>query len=764
MDDELTMLVGCVTHWHVETNDFRAGTFRVKGMHQDVNIAGGGLTELPLHIPVELYGKWGEYQRKGGGAAITQFKASTYIVCEPTSLKELELLLAATIPFMGPKRATQLIKHFGDQTEMILTERPDRLVEVKGISTTIAGHIAEGWKAHRLERSVSKLLVKIGMPVTWAPRILDELGPNAAHMIEKDPYCLVRVRGIDFTTADKFAKGLGWDGDSPKRAEAILQYILFKASHGEGHIYLPEKILMTRAAELQPKPEILAEALAKLCAHTPPLLVRSHLVAPGGPVDVVYLPFLFRAERNLARRVQELMAAPFDPPIKGVDLDFMIQQSEGALGLELTSEQRQAVMAAFSKPVSILTGGPGTGKTCVVRVIVDICKRLQINLSMCAPTGRAAKHLSNVTGGEAFTIHRLFGYKADENSWLHNQGNPLSTRMTVVDECSMVDLLLGVTVFDGVPPGRPLMLLGDKDQLPSVGPGKVFEDLIECGKIPTTRLTQIFRQAAKSLIIQNAHRVLQGKVMSFPADKSVDCFKMKLRTVEVIDETTHCKKNQEDYQHLRDLLVKICLHNIPDRLHIDPIKDIQVLTPMKKDACGVHDLNRILQDALNPQPSEGEPKEKILEVCLGDKRFRLGDRVIQMKNNYKFNVYNGDIGFLKAIDEYEKTLDVEFYGEIVKLPFDVAREQMQLAYCMSIHKSQGSEFKAVVVVLLGRHNIMLQRNLLFTAMTRPQELLIFMSLDWVLLRATNNVVIQQRNSLLMPRIKKLMTPTTVQAA
>jgi len=763
-EEDLVLLSGSLSKWISEKNEFRLGLFQPQKTHETVFVKGFGIQEIPFHIPVDLYGKWEEYQNRKTGQTNMSFRVMTYIFQEPTSPKELEALLAASVPYVGPRRATLIVRRFGMQTEQVLDERPDRLIEVDGIGPETAKHIAEGWKTGRLERNVAKFLVSIKQSVSWARPILRDLGPDAVHLIQKNPYCLVRVRGIQFKTADEFAQPLGWTEDSPERTEALLQYVLSEASGAEGHVYLTERELLSKAQVLQPKLELLQASLEQMVKQESRSMFRVQYTAVSGSSYLWYLPHLFRAEKFLAERIRTLLTAPLQLPVKGVDLEFVIQQSEAALGLMLTPEQREAVLIAFTTPISILTGGPGTGKSATIRIIVDVCKRLQVSLAMCAPTGRAAKHLSDVTGGEAFTMHRLFGYKADDDLWLHNQENPLSARMTIIDECSMIDVELARHAFDGIPPGRPLMLLGDKDQLPSVGPGRIFEDLINCGHIPTTRLTHIFRQAAKSLIIRNAHRVLEGKELQFPGAPEDDCFRVDLRTERVIDDKDHREKTREDYAKLRELLVHLCRKSIPNRLQLDPIRDIQVLTPMKQGECGVHDLNAVLQDALNPQPGTGLPTHCTVEVSIGSKRFRLQDRVIQTRNNYKFNVYNGDIGFVEGIDEQEKTLDVRFYDQVVKLPFNVVRDELQLAYCMSIHKSQGSEFKAVVVVLLARHHIMLARHLLFTAMTRPKQLLVFMALPWVIRKAVKNVKIQQRNSLLVPRIDKLLTQPASQVA
>ena len=412
MNEDMVTLTGQVTRWNVQLVNFRVGLLRVKGEHYDTPVVGINIDDLPLRALVDVIGKWDTYKGK------TQFKIVCFNLCEPTTPEEMKALLIATVPGVGPVKAARMVHHFGDNLTQILDECPDRLVEINGISPAIAERIANGWKDQKLDRHIAKILIKYAERYSpaMATRVRLTLGPTASWQIQKNPYCLVRVRGIGFKTADDIAVSMGWGKDSPERAEAILQHALSEASNN-GHVCVNEYELFEKASTWQPNREILASALTLLREMKPPAIVRQQINNPAGSTYIYYLPHLLRAEKNLAVRIRDLLQTPLICPVQNIDLNFIVCQSEKALGLELTAEQHAAVLQAFTKPISIITGGPGTGKTCVVRVIVDVCKKLQIELAMCAPTGRASKHLSNVTGGDARTIHRIFGYHADEGGW-----------------------------------------------------------------------------------------------------------------------------------------------------------------------------------------------------------------------------------------------------------------------------------------------------------------------------------------------------------
>ena len=771
--DKLTVstmehLTGTVIKYTVAKADFRVAKFRMKGQPDEITVA-GAMQDFAEGEELELHGEWGEYvDRKRN--KIDQFKVMAAFRVQPENSKGLERYLATAIPGIGPHRARLMMKHFGDKLVDVLNNRPDKLLEIKGMGQSSLARIAKGWRDDALLRRIGQFLASLNVNPKWARQIYLDLGPNAVQVITKNPYKLVNVDNIGFVRADEIAKKMGFAEDSPDRADSIIMFQLEEEAKNEGHVCCEQEGLISKAAEkYKLAPALAREALERVVKQN--RLARERITTnkvAAGYTDLVYLPRLFKAETHLALKLNQLLVTPVNKNIAETqNLEMIVKGREQALGIELTDEQRNAVLSAFEKPISILTGGPGTGKTLCAKVIVDVAQFLGYKLAMCAPTGRAAKHLSTVANEKAYTIHRLLKYNADANAWTVNEKDPLDAHLVIADEFSMVDIELAHRLFDAVKPGTPMLIIGDKDQLPAVGPGRVLEDLVTSGRIHISRLTKIFRQAEKSLIVKNAHAILKGEMPTFPDKKDgaemVDSYLSEPPFVPALDEkgkqlfkTNGAKRYTESQEWVKNMLRILCKDRIPGRLGIDPIKDIQVMTPMRKGPLGVYDLNDTLQETLNPDGRQVE---------IGSKRFRIGDRVMQTRNNYALNtasdaggVFNGDIGFITEIDEEEKLLHIDFCGEQIEYPFEDVSD-LTLAYCMSIHKSQGGEFPAVICVLLTRNFIMLQKNLLYTAVTRAKNLMVFISKKFNIEAAAKNNEIAKRHTFLTARLKKPVQET-----
>jgi exodeoxyribonuclease V alpha subunit len=700
----MTQVTGIIKAIKVKKADFRVVHVRQKD--GSIAIAAGNLADFQEGETVVMHGDWAEWENKRTGEKVNQFKVEAAFRPRPRSPESLEKLLAK-MPGCGPSRAGLLVKKFGADLFGILDDGElKELIKVKGIGETTATRILRSWRDNSLDLYIGEFLASIDVNPKWARRIRYDLGADAVNVIQKNPYRLISVTGIGFKKADEIASRLGWTADSPERAEAVLSYLLEEAGN-EGHSFLPRNgdtqtgLVQKAMKECFVGEKLINEVLDK--CYEKKTLVKEVANTTAGPVELVYLPRLYNAEVRLARKLRILLENKPFCRFSAAELDWMVKSREQALGVELTDEQRTAIVNAFTQPVSILTGGPGTGKTTLVKVLVEVARLTGHTLSLCAPTGRAAKHLSNVTGEPALTIHRLLKYDADKNQWSKNENDQLDTGMVIADEFSMVDVDLAYRLFDAVKPGTPVLVIGDKDQLPAVSPGKVLEDLIASKKIPVTRLTKIFRQAESSLIVQNAHRILRGETLLFPAKKNgaelADSYLMEPPEIPAVDEKGKIKldknkkpKRTEDTDWIKSRILHMCRVRIPERLQLNPIRDVQVLTPMKKGTCGVHELNIVLQDALNPLPEGIDPDaDSAFQVILGDRKFRVGDRVLQTRNNYGLEIYNGDIGFVMKVDHDEGRLHVDFDGsgdpqKYTEYPYEDAKADLQLGYVLTVHK------------------------------------------------------------------------------
>ena len=592
-----------------------------------------------------------------------------------------------------------------------------------GIGTQRRRLIKGAWAEQKIVREIMVFLHSQGVSTSRAVRIYKTYGEKAIEQVRSDPYALARdIHGIGFTTADRIAQNIGIPHDSILRASAGLDHVLLEATN-QGHCALPLDLLKEEAGKLlSVDDKIVAAALDRS-------LGRQDLVLESiGGQEMIFLPSLKRAEENIARRIRELCAAPAGYP--QIDLEKAVVWCQQKTGKELAPSQREALKQALTRRVLIITGGPGVGKTTLVNAILLILSAKKVRCQLCAPTGRAAKRLSETTGLEAKTIHRLLEVQAATGAFTRNEGRPLNCDLLVVDETSMVDVPLMSHLLRAIPAQGSLLLAGDVDQLPSVGPGLVLRHLIESGVVPVVRLTEVFRQAAGSRIITNAHRINQGllpELLALGADQ--DFYFVE----------------REEPEQIANTLLDLVQRRIPNKFKLDPIRDIQVLAPMNRGSLGIRELNVRLQAELNPARGDEPFVEKF------GWHFRSRDKVIQTENDYDKEVFNGDIGQIVKIDPLEREVTVNFAPREVVYDFGEL-DEIALAYAITIHKAQGSEFPAVVIPLAMQHYLLLQRNLVYTGVTRGKQLVVLVGQKKALATAVRNNRTEQRFSGLLARL------------
>jgi exodeoxyribonuclease V alpha subunit len=631
---------------------------------------------------------------------------------------------------IGPIYARKLVECFGESIFDIIETESARLEQVEGIGPKRRRQIKDAWNDQKVVREIMVFLHSHGVSTSRAVRIYKTYGTQAIEIVRANPYILAQdIHGIGFKTADQIAQKLGVPRDSLVRACAALNHILLEAT-GEGHCALPSELLREQAARLLLVPEqIIDAALERTLAEGS--LIRETMEGR----ELIFLPALRRAEAGIARSIRELASTPARYP--EIDVEKATVWCQQKMGRELAPSQKAALKQALTRRVLILTGGPGVGKTTLVQAILLILRAKKVRCLLAAPTGRAARRLAEATGLEARTIHRLLEVQPASRSFSRNPANPLDCDLLVVDETSMVDVVLMNHLLRALPTDASLLLVGDVDQLPSVGPGMVLRELIESGILPVVRLTEVFRQAAHSRIITNAHRIRHGDMPEIGPPEEVSDFYFIARDAP---------------QRIVDTLVEVVKDRIPARFGLDPIRDVQVLSPMHRGTLGIRELNVRLQAELNPIRS-GEP---VVEKFGW--QFRLRDKVIQTENDYDKDVFNGDIGQVVRMDPDEREVIIRFderdvtydYGEL---------DAIALAYAITIHKSQGSEFPAVVIPLALQQYLLLQRNLVYTAVTRGRKLVVLMGQRQALSLALRNNRTEQRISGLPVRLAELF-PTS----
>lgn len=657
---------------------------------------------------IRAVGAWRDDPRYG-----PQFVADSIVPRRAEGRVQIESFLGSgAIKGIGPSTATLMWQEFGEKVFDVLDNAPERLRTLPGIGAKRAAMIAESWRAQQSMRELLMLLAESGIGQARAARIHKQYGPDAARLIRENPYRLAReIRGVGFDSADKLAMKLGIARDAPERLRAGVRHALEQAAL-DGHCGLPAETLLRNAGELLGVP---AEGIEAAIAHE---VAERRLVSTTiEETAALFLPRLFRAERTVADVIRRLAGQP--PPWSSIDVSRVLQSVEKETGLQLAASQRAAMETVLKSRVAVITGGPGVGKTTLVNSILRVLDEKDVEAALAAPTGRAARRLAESTGRDARTIHRLLEINPETSTFARSREEPLECDLLVLDEASMIDVQLMAAVAEALPTDAALLLVGDVDQLPAVGPGAVLGDIIASGAVPTVRLTEVFRQAGESQIITNAHKINGGGVPDLSNAEGSDFFFMKATEAQ-----------------LAEKVVKIVCERIPARFGFDPLRDVQVLTPMRRT---VDVLNSALQKALNPPATEpGAPRIERMGSA-----FHAGDKVMQTVNDYERDVFNGDIGVITEIDGEEGVAFADFDGRAIELIEDDF-DDIVLSYATTIHKSQGSEYPAVVVALTRQHTIMLQRNLLYTAVTRGRKLVVIIGEEEAVKRAVAEKSVRRR--------------------
>lgn len=701
----------------------------------------GIMPPIAVGEKLRITGDWTEHPVYG-----RQIKVQSIEIEKPTTLSGIEKYLSSgMIRGIGPATAKLLIRAFGEETLDVLYSQPEKLLDVPGIGQKRAQMIQESYAEQAQQREAMVFLQSYGVTPALAVKIYKRYGENVRQVIARNPYRLVEdVEGIGFKTADRIAASLGIEQSSEYRLSAGVKYTLSEATAGAGHCYLPRPELALAARRL-------LGSDADSIDRTIDSLILSHDISAqilpgdsGEEVVALYLPSTYRAESEVARRLREMIDAM--PDSMASDLTAQIDELERIEGLAFHTQQRQAIETAVTHGMTVITGGPGTGKTTIIKCIIKLLS-VHGDVALAAPTGRAAKRMSEACGMEAKTLHRLLEYGGEEGDFARSEDNPLEIDTLIIDEMSMVDIFLMRSLLRALVPGTRLIMVGDADQLPSVGAGNVLRDILDSGVIPSVRLTEIFRQDEKSMIVYNAHRINRGESPRLNAKGSDFFFE---RAVSPSDAAKR--------------IVTLCSARLPGFLGLDPVRQMQVLSPTKKGECGVWMLNQLLQAEFNP-PASGKH-----ERVRGDTTFREGDKVMQTRNNYQLKwkkdgaigiedgqgVFNGDIGFVTFIDPQEHVMEVQFDDERTATYEGGDVDDLELAYCISVHKSQGSEFPVVIMPAVGGPPMLLTRNLFYTAVTRARRMVMIVGRENAIEQMIANVNTRRRYSALCWRLKQIM--------
>jgi exodeoxyribonuclease V alpha subunit len=680
----------------------------------------GSFVSLVEGEAVLVEGHWQNHKRFG-----RQFAVERYSTVTPPTRVGLERYLSSKlIKGVGPEFARRIVRHFGEDTLEVIDRTPRRLLEVEGIGEARLDQIVRSWNQHRTVRDVMVFLQGLGVSAAYAARVYKALGVGAIDAIRENPYVLAAtVRGIGFKTADRIATNLGFPRDAPQRLRSGILYLLGELA-GQGHTCFPWEMLVRRAAGLLQVDESRIEAALKEEEEHGGLVVAREFDG-----DPVYLAALHDAEFQVSQLLRAIAGA--DSELREIDAPSAVAWAEQRNRIELDPTQREAIETALTHKVTIITGGPGVGKTTIVNSIIPVLRRVGMRVLLAAPTGRAAKRLSETTGHQAKTIHRTLQWNPVTGQFSKNADEPLEADAVIIDETSMIDIGLMRDLLLAVPLTAVLILVGDVDQLPSVGPGNVLRDIIRSGAFPVKRLEQIFRQDERSTIIWNAHRINHGRMPDLRQRPGTD-----LEGFYFIERDT-----PED---VLDTILELCTRRIPGRFDLDPVDDVQVMAPMYRGVVGVNNLNDELRHRLNP---DAHPA-----VQRFGRVFAPDDKVMQIRNDYDKDVFNGDIGRVADLDRVAEQLVVRFDDRHVPYAFDEL-DGLQPAYAISVHKSQGSEYPAVVIALTSHHYVMLQRNLLYTAVTRGVRLVVVVGDKKALATAVRNDRIRRRYTTLKERLQ-----------
>ena len=742
--------------FHSEETGFCVLRVNAARQREPVTVVGTAATVGPGEF-VEATGVWVNDRSHG-----LQFRAEHLRVVPPSTLEGIEKYLGSgMIRGIGPHFAAQLVRAFGAEVFEVIENEPARLVELPGIGPKRQAQVVAAWAEQKAVREIMVFLQSHGVGTARAVRIYRLYGDEAMDRVRENPYRLaLDVRGIGFRTADAIAQSIGFDPDSIPRARAGIRHVLQEIA-GEGHCAQERGALIDAATELlEVDAEVAKSALARELAE------EELVIEPRDGESWIYLPALYRSERGAATRLRRLLADG-GPPWGVIDPEKAIPWVEQRIGFDLSPSQHEAVARAIGERVTVITGGPGVGKTTIVNAVLNIVRAKGVRARLCAPTGRAAKRLAESTGLEASTIHRLLEFDPATAGFKHGLDNPLDTDFVVVDEVSMVDIVLANQLFRAIPEHAALLLVGDVDQLPSVGPGSVLAEIIASGRVPTVRLTEIFRQAESSRIVVNAHRINRGESPEYPrapersngpGPGSGPGAGSGPRSRSISGSGTGPGRTDaapsdfyviavRDAEEARERLLQVVTDRIPRRFGIDPMADLQVLTPGRRGGLGAPALNAELQSRLNPDATA--------KVSRFGTTFARGDKVLQTVNDYQKEVFNGDIGRITAVDLEEQLITVDFEGRPVPYEFSEL-DELSLAYAITVHKSQGSEFPVVVMPLTTQHYMLLERNLLYTGVTRGKRLVVLVAEPRALAIAVRRNESVQRRSRLAERLRAVI--------
>jgi len=683
-----------------EENRFTIAKVKVPGQRGLATVVGNFMALTPGEV-LTMKGEWTHHPRYGKQFKISHFKSQV-----PASVYGIRKYLGSgLIQGIGPVMAARIVKRFGEETLDIIENRLERLTEVQGIGKKRIAMIREAWAEQQEIREVMLFLQSHGVSSGYAAKIFKQYGRQSIQVVRENPYRLATdILGIGFIIADSIAEKLGFEKDSELRAEAGILYVLHQLTH-EGHVYFPYEPLIEKCQKiLQVNREIILKGLGTIASDNRIVIedVNDQIEKFRENNKEVYLATLHLCEASIAQRLRTLISVP--KSIRKIDADKAIEWLQNQLPMTLATLQLGAVRCAVEEKVMVITGGPGTGKTTIINAILKIFTKVTDNIMLAAPTGRAAKRMNEATGHPARTIHRMLEYSLRKGGFQKNEEHPLTCDLLIVDEASMIDTVLMHHLLKAIPPRATLVLVGDIHQLPSVGPGNVLKDIIASGVVRVVALREIFRQAQASSIIVNAHKINQGHLPTLSRSG------LKLDDFYFIE--------QEDPDAVLKTILELTQERIPRRFGFDPLDDIQVLTPMHKGIVGAENLNTELQKAFNP--GQGG-------VLRGGRNFRVKDKVMQIKNNYDKTVFNGDIGRITRIDSDSQKVVISFEGQDVFYDYSDLDEIVH-AYAISVHKSQGSEYPAVIIPILMQHYLLLQRNLIYTAVTRGKKLVVMVGL------------------------------------
>ncbi|MBF0553248.1 MAG: ATP-dependent RecD-like DNA helicase [Nitrospirae bacterium] len=712
--------------YHNEENAYTIAKMKVWDRHDLITVVGNLLSVSPGEV-LKLKGEWHNHPKFGEQLKITSAESVV-----PATVKGIEKYLGSgLIKGIGPVMAKRLVTKFGLETLQVIETDTKRLAEVDGIGDKRVEMIKKAWDDQKEIRDVMVWLQGNGVSPTYGAKIYKQYGKESVQIVQQNPYRLATdIFGIGFVTADKIAEQIGIAKDSLIRAEAGILYVLYQLSD-DGHVYYPYEPLIEECNKiLGVERDIIVKAIGTISLDKKIVIEDLNQEEYKENNKAVYLAKFHVCEVGIASRLKALMTYP--KKLRTFDRDKAIEWVQQELKIKLAENQQKAVREAIDKKVMVVTGGPGTGKTTIINSIIRIYKKLGQRVLLSAPTGRAAKRMSDATGHEAKTIHRLLEFSPKEGGFKKNQDSPLKADLIVIDETSMVDTVLMYGLLKAIPREATLILVGDVDQLPSVGAGNVLKDIIDSGSVPTVRLKEIFRQAKESMIIVNAHRINSGEMplFTYSGYHIHDFYFFQI----------------EEPEKVIEKIIELCKDKIPQKFGFKPIDDIQVLTPMHRGLVGSANLNAELQKSLNPSQEE---------FVIGGKTLKIGDKVMQIRNNYDKEVFNGDIGKITKHDKEQHEVVVNYDGRAV--PYEYTElDEIVHAYAVSVHKSQGSEYPVVEIPVLTQHYMLLQRNLIYTGITRGKKMVVLVGTKKAVAIAINNNKPQKRYTLLKERLVRVI--------